>query len=151
MVGAMSSSRLLIRTVSSTNRALAQYSRSYFNSPRPIPKSLPQTPVVKVPKAPASTDAKPAKPGTANPDVVSPSPTTANEAIVEALPEVGVDGGSDKSVTDWSKSYFGLSSQAFSKDIADILLAPIDPLDVEMKPGLFVVLLHTSFTDLKMA
>ena len=151
MVGAMSSSRLLIRTVSSTNRALAQYSRSYFNSPRPIPKSLPQTPVVKVPKAPASTDAKPAKPGTANPDVVSPSPTTANEAIVEALPEVGVDGGSDKSVTDWSKSYFGLSSQAFSKDIADILLAPIDPSDVEMKPGLFVVLLHTSFTDLKMA
>jgi Mitochondrial genome maintenance MGM101 len=38
-------------------------------------------------------------------------------------------------VTDWSKSYFGLSTQAFSKDIVDILLAPVDPLDVEMKPG----------------
>jgi hypothetical protein len=37
--------------------------------------------------------------------------------------------------TDWSKSYHGLSSQAFSREIADILLAPIDPLDVEMKPG----------------
>lgn len=36
--------------------------------------------------------------------------------------------------TDWSKSYHGLSSQAFSKEIAEILLAPIDPLDVEMKP-----------------
>jgi hypothetical protein len=38
--------------------------------------------------------------------------------------------------TDWSKSYHGLSTQAFSKDIADILLAPVDPMDVEMKPGL---------------
>lgn len=42
--------------------------------------------------------------------------------------------------TDWSKSYHGLSSQAFSKEIAEILLAPIDPLDVEMKPGKFETL-----------
>jgi hypothetical protein len=42
--------------------------------------------------------------------------------------------------TDWSKSYSGLSTQAFSKDIADILLAPIDPFDVEMKPGAFICL-----------
>jgi hypothetical protein len=41
-----------------------------------------------------------------------------------------------QAVTDWSKSYHGLSSQAFSKDIADVLLAPIDPMDIEMKPGM---------------
>ncbi|TDL29375.1 mitochondrial genome maintenance MGM101 [Rickenella mellea] len=35
---------------------------------------------------------------------------------------------------DWSKSYFGLSSEPFSKEAADILMAPIDPLDIEMKP-----------------
>ncbi|EGO02351.1 hypothetical protein SERLA73DRAFT_49865 [Serpula lacrymans var. lacrymans S7.3] len=35
---------------------------------------------------------------------------------------------------DWSKSYYGLSTQAFSKEIAEVLLAPIDALDVEMKP-----------------
>jgi hypothetical protein len=38
-------------------------------------------------------------------------------------------------VTDWSKSYSGLSQQAFTKDIADVLLAPLDAMDIEMKPG----------------
>ncbi|KAG1717438.1 mitochondrial genome maintenance MGM101 [Suillus paluster] len=36
--------------------------------------------------------------------------------------------------TDWSTSYHGLSTQAFSKDIANILLAPVDDMDIEMKP-----------------
>ena len=42
-----------------------------------------------------------------------------------------------KPQTDWSKSYHGLSSHAFTKDVADILLAPVDPLDIEVKPGGF--------------
>lgn len=37
--------------------------------------------------------------------------------------------------TDWSKSYHGLSSQPFAKDVADVLLAPLDENDVEIKPG----------------
>jgi hypothetical protein len=37
--------------------------------------------------------------------------------------------------TDWSKSYHGLSSTPFPKDIAEFLQAPLDPLDIEMKPG----------------
>ncbi|CAG8502039.1 4954_t:CDS:10, partial [Acaulospora morrowiae] len=36
--------------------------------------------------------------------------------------------------SDWTKSTFGLSSQAFSKEISDILLAPIDVEDIECKP-----------------
>ena len=46
-------------------------------------------------------------------------------------------GGSpaDPSTPDWSRSYFGLSTQPFPKEVSDILLAPVDPLDVEMKPG----------------
>lgn len=39
------------------------------------------------------------------------------------------------SFNDWSKSYHGLSIQPFSKEISDVLLGPIDPMDVEMKPG----------------
>lgn len=35
---------------------------------------------------------------------------------------------------DWTRSYHGLSSQAFSKEAADILLAPIPFDDVEVKP-----------------
>ncbi|KAE9407272.1 mitochondrial genome maintenance MGM101 [Gymnopus androsaceus JB14] len=34
----------------------------------------------------------------------------------------------------WSKSYHGLSEQAFSKEIADVLMAPVEPLDIEIKP-----------------
>jgi hypothetical protein len=42
---------------------------------------------------------------------------------------------------DWSKSYHGLSSAPFPKDIADLLQAPLDPLDIEMKPGAFLCIL----------
>jgi hypothetical protein len=47
--------------------------------------------------------------------------------------ESGYLGNGDKN--DWSKSYFGLSAEPFPKDATDILLAPVDPLDVEIKPG----------------
>jgi hypothetical protein len=50
--------------------------------------------------------------------------------------ESGFLGNGDKN--DWSKSYFGLSVEPFSKDVSDILLAPIDPLDVEIKPGKYI-------------
>lgn len=51
--------------------------------------------------------------------------------LLPSLPDVmGSDGARD-----WSKSYFGLSAQPFSKEIADVLMAPLDPNDVEMKPG----------------
>lgn len=54
-----------------------------------------------------------------------------NESTPSPLPDaVGSDG-----TTDWSKSYSGLSTQPFSKEIADVLMAPVDPLDVEIKPG----------------
>ena len=36
---------------------------------------------------------------------------------------------------DWSKSFYGLSSEAFSKETRDILLAPIGHTDIECKPG----------------
>lgn len=39
------------------------------------------------------------------------------------------------STTDWSRSYHGLSTQPFPPEVADILLASIEPLDIEMKPG----------------
>ncbi|KAG9045494.1 hypothetical protein FS837_006236 [Tulasnella sp. UAMH 9824] len=35
---------------------------------------------------------------------------------------------------DWSKSFHGLSTEPFSSEIAEILQAPIDPMDIEMKP-----------------
>ena len=41
----------------------------------------------------------------------------------------------DGTGSDWSKSYFGLSSEPFPKEVAEILQAPLDPNDVEIKPG----------------
>lgn len=41
----------------------------------------------------------------------------------------------DPKQTDWYTSYHGLSVQPFPKEVAEILMAPIDPMDVEMKPG----------------
>ncbi|MCJ1281263.1 hypothetical protein MMC26_000581 [Xylographa opegraphella] len=43
-----------------------------------------------------------------------------------------LDEGTTK--VDWSRSFHGLSSQPFSKEAADILLQPIPPDDVEVKP-----------------
>lgn len=40
----------------------------------------------------------------------------------------------DPSQIDWTKSFHGLSAEPFSKAAADILLAPLDAEDVEIKP-----------------
>lgn len=45
------------------------------------------------------------------------------------------EGSGDGSPSDWSRSFHGLSSQPFDKDVSEILLAPVDPMDIEMKPG----------------
>lgn len=75
---------------------------------------------------------------------VPPSSTTPSEAAtgaandtVSVLPDANAPDGT----TDWSKSYSGLSVQPFSKEIATVLLAPIDPLDIEMKPGEKIMLI----------
>ena len=46
----------------------------------------------------------------------------------------------DPSHIDWSTSFHGLSVEPFSKDAADILLAPIAPTDIEVKPDGIVYL-----------
>lgn len=38
------------------------------------------------------------------------------------------------SAVDWSQSYQGLGLQSFSKEVSDILTAPLDPEDIEIKP-----------------
>ncbi|KAJ3740908.1 mitochondrial genome maintenance MGM101-domain-containing protein [Lentinula detonsa] len=52
----------------------------------------------------------------------------------EIPPPSGIAAQINDEKTDWSKSYHGLSEQAFSKEVADVLMAPVEPLDIEMKP-----------------
>lgn len=40
-----------------------------------------------------------------------------------------------KDVVDWSRSFHGLSSEPFSKEVADLLMQELHPDDVEIKPG----------------
>lgn len=44
------------------------------------------------------------------------------------------NGGAGQQTIDWSSSYHGLSTVAFSPEVAKILMQPLDPLDVEVKP-----------------
>ena len=41
---------------------------------------------------------------------------------------------------DWARSFHGLSSEPFSKEAAEILLQPIRPTDIEVKPDGIVYL-----------
>ena len=42
--------------------------------------------------------------------------------------------------TDWTTSFSGLSSEAFSKEVSDVLLQALDPDDIEVKPDGIVFL-----------
>ncbi|PIL37410.1 hypothetical protein GSI_01104 [Ganoderma sinense ZZ0214-1] len=67
-------------------------------------------------------------------DVSSP-PTNASFVPAEFTESVTIGGSpADPNAPDWSKSYFGLSTQPFPREVAETLLAPVDPMDVEMKP-----------------
>lgn len=108
-------------------------------------------------------------PGTGNPTIVNRLPNTSKEVnvsenVVSASNELETQSStngtnhfstlpghadahiasSSSSVdgrTDWSKSYHGLSAEPFPKEAAAVLQAPIDPMDIEMKPGALVALI----------
>ena len=72
-------------------------------------------------------------------DLSESSASTKIEAVPASPFPESATLGVDDSATDWSRSYHGLSEAPFEKQISDILLAPIDPADVEMKPGELIV------------
>jgi hypothetical protein len=71
--------------------------------------------------------AAPAAAASSSPAAPTPTETGFGEAV-EGAP--AGDGA-----LDWSRSYHGLSVTPFPKESADVLLAPVDPRDVEIKPG----------------
>lgn len=69
----------------------------------------------------------------------SPTPTAATTAATATSPGTPYNESpdvykSDGSTSDWSRSFSGLGAQAFPKEVADVLQAPLDPSDVEVKP-----------------
>lgn len=90
-----------------------------------------------------SARAATSKAGQGNPSIVEAYPTTSDEVDVVQMAD-GVENGELPDAppgsvpTDWYTSYHGLSAQPFPKEVAEILMAPIEPLDVEVKPGEFI-------------
>jgi|SRR5882762_2876907 len=132
----------LLRTLSAARITPLTITRTYVIPARTFtPRTFAP---IKTQKASAST-------GTEIPEFIDTLPDTSKEVNVPPQLNgqgngngIGNENGNGLGVdlnghqgTDWSKSYSGLSTQAFSKDIVEVLLAPIDPLDVEIKPGAF--------------
>lgn len=94
-----------------------------------------RSPVVPARKASNSSSAKdfdidddvplPLPPSSSSNKTASPAPNPYPEAILD-VPLTG---------TDWSRSYTGLSTEPFPKEVAEILMGPVNPMDVEIKPG----------------
>ncbi len=83
---------------------------------------------------PASTATQPSKPNATSSPPSSetlPAPPTAQAFAVQ---------DDDPSNVDWTRSFHGLSAEPFSKEAADILMAPLSPDDVEIKPDGIVYL-----------
>jgi len=101
--------RLLTPSTRTTSRLLAQTSSVI---PKEAGRSLSQALRYSTATVPPST------------------PATEDSKTEFVLPDAkGRDGA-----TDWSRSYSGLSTQPFSAEISEVLQAPIDEMDVEMKP-----------------
>lgn len=75
--------------------------------------------------------APPSATETAQEDASKIPPKAPPKSSEPVLPDASAQDGA----TDLSRSYSGLSVQPFSKEAASVLMAPIDPLSIEIKPG----------------
>lgn len=150
-VGASSaSSRTASRPVSSSRASAVSASSS---AAAPAARSAPSS--VPPPSAPSSSDsdfdygspspaAQPPSSIPTTPDASTyasftpPSYASSSSGGDAPLPEVtgGIPGEvSAPAGADWSTSFQGLSERPFSKEAIEHLLKPVDPADVELKPG----------------
>lgn len=94
---------------------------------------------------PASTYVRKPSPQTSRPPpaAASPPPASSTSSIDDQSPIQDLSSGlADEPIildegqrqVDWTRSFHGLSAQPFSKEAADVLLAPIPFDDVECKP-----------------
>jgi hypothetical protein len=75
--------------------------------------------------------------------------TTPGTPASNPYPESNISDKEGAVGTDWSRSYSGLADKPFPKEIADILMAPVDAKDIEIKPGKEDVYLMCSYCYLR--
>ena len=121
-------SRCFVQARSSSPRntpSIRQISRSFTSSHQYA--ATPATSLVRKTNDPA----KPFPPPKSEPAIDEQSSITDMTGGLADEPLI-LDEGSRQ--VDWTKSFHGLSAEPFSKEAADVLLAPIAPDDVEVKP-----------------
>ncbi|KAF2843173.1 mitochondrial genome maintenance MGM101 [Patellaria atrata CBS 101060] len=95
---------------------------------------MPSTPSTPSTSSTTSTTrpAKPPPPPTSSPPKPIPDPET--RSLTSGLDDEPLILREDEKQVDWSRSFHGLSSSPFSAEQAAILLEPVDPEDIEIKP-----------------
>ncbi|MCJ1351994.1 MAG: hypothetical protein MMC33_001978 [Icmadophila ericetorum] len=123
---------------SSSRRLRQQDTRRAFSSSRVDHAQQVQQAVISKP-TPSSTAASPPRPTpTYTSRAASPTPQTSSATNIQDLSSglsdqpVVLDEGSRQ--VDWAHSFHGLSTIAFPKEAADVLLQPIPAEDIEVKP-----------------
>lgn len=97
----------------------------------PTPEPLSDVPdyAALAPRTAAAAAARPA----ANGDMrASEAPHGFDESPPSALDAASPD---SNAAGDWSSSFHGLSARPFDKEVAQVLMRPLKPADVEIKPG----------------
>lgn len=94
--------------------------------------------------AQAAIAAEPSKSANGNGNGNGKNGSGGTAAGLDPVGFAGLSGGSEANgqPTDWSRSYHGLSVQPFDEKVSEILLAPVDPMDIEMKPGVFLLVFY---------
>lgn len=109
---------------------------------QPIFKRSNSTPSTSIPLSPTTdsvgqSSAIESHPSTSVEDLHPLPPLTQLKETQEAEPDITShqhDRHLGDGTVNWSRSFSGLSQQPFSKEASEILMAPIDPMDVEIKP-----------------
>ena len=135
-------SRMFHRAVYPIRTCIALRSRSYVLSKPSLIKKSPLSARTSSTNGKTETaDGYPTATREIEADVATQSEII-NNTPTESIPSSGaltldplLDAPPIGSATDWSRSYHGLSTQPFPLEVADVLQASIDPLDIEMKPG----------------
>jgi Mitochondrial genome maintenance MGM101 len=118
------------RSVSKTAVKPASPARTAATATTPAKTTKPVAAAASSPSKPATPPARP-QPTSASSAAVSDSTT---QSLTDGLYDEPVLLDEGEKQVDWSRSFHGLSQTPFSKEAAEILLEPIDPNDVEVKP-----------------
>ena len=103
-----------------------------YVAPSSAPKTEPAKSATPADLTAEDLDQLPSRKG---PSTTSNGNGNGNHTVTKNNGHSWAEGSGDGSPSDWSRSFHGLSSQPFDKEITEILLAPVNPTDIEVKPG----------------